>query len=82
VASLVDELFHREGQLDPDLVGVNQAHAADLDWVRNKGESEREFLGRVTREAAAAGYRVVHILGALQVDDIVQLRRPMPPDIA
>jgi hypothetical protein len=68
MASLVDELFHREGYLDPDLVGITQAHAADAGYLRTKGESERAFLSRVVRDAAAAGYRVVHICGALQVE--------------
>ena len=82
MASIIDEMIAREGQLEPDLVGVNQARAADVDWVRERGETERAFLARVMREAAAAGFRLVHICGALQIDNVVQLRRPAPPDIA
>jgi hypothetical protein len=82
MASLIDEIFAREGSLDPDLVGISQAQAADRDWTRERAETEREFLARVMREAAAAGFRVVQIAGALQVDNIVALRRPMPPNIA
>ena len=82
MASFIDEIFHREGSLDPDLAGISQASAADLDWTRERGETERAFLARVVREAADAGYRIVHIAGALQVDNVVQLRRPVPPGVA
>jgi hypothetical protein len=76
MASIVDEMMAREGTLDPDIVGINHARAADLDWTRERGETERAFLARVVRGAAAAGFRVVQITGALQVDNVVALRRP------
>jgi hypothetical protein len=76
VASIIDQLMARKGCLDPDLIGVSQARAADHDWLRNKGETEHDFLARVVREAAVAGFRVVHICGALQISNIIQLRRP------
>jgi hypothetical protein len=75
-SSILDEMMAREGHYDPDLLGVNATHAGDLDWCREKGECERDFLSRVVREARAAGYRIVQIGGALMVDDIVSLRRP------
>ena len=82
MASIIDQLMAREGSLDPDLVGISQARAADTDWVRDRGESERDFLARVVREAAAAGYRVVHLAGAIQIDNVIALRRPAPPGLA
>jgi len=82
MASIIDELMAREGTLDPDLIGISQARAADTDWVRDRGESERDFLARVVREAAAAGYRVVHLAGAIEVGNVVALRRPVPPELA
>jgi hypothetical protein len=81
LASIADELMAREGSIDPDLVGIHQARAAEVDWVRERGETERAFLARVVREAASAGFRVVHICGALQVDNVVKLRRPTPPEL-
>ena len=74
-ATILDQIKAREGTLDPDLVGIHQARAADSGWTRERGETEREFLARVTREAAAAGYRLVRISGALPVN-------PAPPGIA
>jgi hypothetical protein len=79
MASVIDELMARDGQLDPDLVGIHQARAADFDWLRERGESERAFIARVRREATAAGIRVVHVCGALQVTNIIGLRRQAPP---
>jgi hypothetical protein len=64
------------GELDPSLIGVHQARAADTDWLRNQGETERDFLNRVVCEAATKGFRIVYICGALQIGNIVALRRP------
>jgi hypothetical protein len=74
--SILDAMFASRGELDPSLIGVHQARAADTDWQRNKGESERDFLNRVVCDAATKGFRVVHICGALQIGNIVALRRP------
>jgi hypothetical protein len=74
--SILDQLMAAHGSLDPDLVGVHQARAGELDWQRNRGESERDFLNRVVCEAATKGLRVVQIAGALQIHNIVALRRP------
>jgi hypothetical protein len=75
--TILDRMFAARGELDPSLIGVHQASAADTAWVRNKGENERDFLAGVVCEAAAAGYRVVSIAGALQVSNIIQLRPPV-----
>jgi hypothetical protein len=53
--SILDQLMAAHGSLDPDLVGVHQARAGELDWQRNRGESERDFLNRVVCEAATKG---------------------------
>jgi hypothetical protein len=76
--SILDAMFAERGELDASLIGVHQARAADTDWQRNKGESERDFLNRVVVDAATKGYRVVQIAGALQISNIVALRRPPP----
>ena len=76
--SILDQMFAKEGSLDPDLIGIHQARAADIEWDRARGESEHQFLVRVTREAAAAHHRIVRIAGVLQVSNIIQLRRPPP----
>ena len=73
MASVVDELFHREGQIDPDFVGVNQARAGDLIFDRQRGESESAFLARARMEARAAGYRLLCICGHLPVTDVVKI---------
>lgn len=79
--TVVDEMFAQQGSLDPDLIGINQASAAADNWVREHGETERDFIGRVMRDASAAGYRAVHIAGTLKVSNVVALRRSMPPGI-
>ncbi len=81
MASILDDMLCRRGTLDPDLIGINAARAADQEWTRERGESEREFLCRVVAEAAAAGFRIVLIAGALQISNIINLRRP-PGDAA
>jgi hypothetical protein len=68
-ASIIDQLFAKEGCLDPDLVGIHQAKAADTEW-------DSAFLARVVSEAAVAGFHVVRIAGCLQVANIIALRRP------
>ena len=72
MASIVDELFHRQGQIDPDFVGVNQARAGNLIFDRQRGESESAFLARARMEARAAGYSLLSIAGHLPVSDVVK----------
>jgi hypothetical protein len=71
MASIVDEIYFREGTVDLDFVGINQAHAADLSWYRERGESEAGFLARARMEAAAAGYRIMAVGGDLPVTNVL-----------
>jgi hypothetical protein len=66
MASIIDEMMAREGSLDLARAGIDWAQAADREWVRWPTETERDFIGRVRAEAAAEGFRVVHIGGAIQ----------------
>ena len=76
MASLIDEMVCRRGTLHPDAVGIHSAFAADLAWHRDRGETERDFLSRVRRDGAAAGYRIVHFSGAFEIDNVQPLLRP------
>ena len=73
MASVVDELFHREGVIDEAFVGVNQGRAGDLIFDRNRGETEADFLARCRMEARSAGYRLLCISGDLPVTDVVKI---------
>ena len=72
MASIVDELFHREGVIDEAFVGVNQARAGDLIFDRNRGESEPDFIARCRVEAAEAGYSLLCICGHLTVSNVTR----------
>jgi len=63
MASVVDELFHREGQLDPDFAGLNQCAAGGFTWERERGESEGDFVARARCAARRLGYRLVRVSG-------------------
>jgi hypothetical protein len=67
MASVVDEMMAKEGEIDPDFVGINQARAAGWVWDRERGESEEQFLNRCRRAAAERGYRLIAIAGHLTV---------------
>ena len=73
MASIIDEAFAREGVIDPDFQGINQARAGDLIFDRNRGESEPAFLARARMEARAARYRLLSIVGLMPVSDVVKL---------
>ncbi len=66
MASIVDTLMARRGTIDPEFEGVNWARAADREWHRERGETERAFLARVRAEAAER-FRVVWIGGVIAI---------------
>jgi hypothetical protein len=82
MASIIDEAMAREGTLDPDFGGINWAEAGDRQWHRRRGEIERNFLGRVRRDARGAGYRIVHVAGDIEVETVTPLRRSQDGDAA
>lgn len=69
MASIIDEMMCREGGIDPDFQGINQAKAGDMMWYRERGEGEAEFLARARRDAALSGYKLVCVSGHLAVGD-------------
>jgi len=70
MGSIIDDIFAREGRVDPAYRGISQAHAGDMSWTRDRDESERRFIARIRREALAAGYRVVRVGGHIQCDEL------------
>jgi len=73
MASIVDELFFKRGQIDDYFVGVSQCRAGSLVWHRERGESEPDFIARCRTEASAAGYQLLCIAGHLPVTDVVKI---------
>ena len=67
MASVIDNEFARRGRILPDFEGISLASAANDYWVREKTETERDFIGRVRAAAKAAGYSTVTISGAFNV---------------
>ena len=71
--SIVDEMFFKEGVIDPDFIGVSEARAGDMIWHRERGESEPAFLARARMGARAEGFALVSIAGHLPVSDLVKI---------
>jgi hypothetical protein len=80
--SIVDDLMFRRGALHPGLYGVNRASVPGIDWFREPPETEHQFVSRVRAAAAALGFAIVAIHGAVETCASVTPLRRDPDDAA